>query len=63
MRGAFDECQAAMIELCQQQHRGELDMEAFADFAVIFLLGMLAGVIAMLAVDEYHSRVEDAEDY
>lgn len=39
-------------------------MDAFATNMVIFLLGMLAGVIAMLAVDEYHDRMDEAaEDY
>ena len=39
-------------------------LETFANYSVIFLLGMLAGVIAMHAVDEYHRRADDeADDY
>jgi len=30
--------------------------------AIIFLAGMLAGVWAMLAVDAYNERMEDADD-
>ena len=39
-------------------------LDTLANYSVIFLLGMLAGVITMLAVDEYHSRADEkADDY
>lgn len=38
-------------------------VDTFLNFALVFLTGAIAGVLAMLAVEAYQERVEDAEDY
>lgn len=38
-------------------------MDTFLNYSIVFLLGSLAGILAMLAVEAWRDRVEDAENY
>ena len=38
-------------------------VDTFLNYALVFLTGAIVGVLAMLAVEAYRERMEDAEDY
>lgn len=40
-----------------------MDIDTFLNFAIVFLVGSLVGVLAMIARDAWDERMEDAEDY